>query len=228
MPKNGFVIAIDGPVASGKGTIASKLAEELNGFYLYTGAMYRAVALFCIKRGISLSDEEKVVSVLPEVHIHFENGRIILNNEDITERIQEPDAASGASLVGVYPKVREELVRKQQQLADAAVEEGKIVVSEGRDTGTVVFPNAAFKLFLTARSEIRAKRRMEQYGTHESFERILAELHERDIRDTGRAVGPLPKNPEEHGYFILDNSEMSEKENIDAILAELRERKLIL
>jgi CMP/dCMP kinase len=228
MPRSGFVLAIDGPVASGKGTLALRLAKELNAFYLYTGAMYRSIALLCIRAGIDLEDGKSVESVLADFNIEYDGEQIILNGEDVTTRLNEPDTASGASVVGVYEKIREALVARQRQIADAKVKNGMIVVAEGRDTGTVVFPRADFKMYLTARDEVRAKRRMEQYGkSGTSLDEYLNEIRIRDERDMGRVVGPLPKNPAELGYFILDNSDLTEKESIDAIKKELKERKLI-
>lgn len=223
----GFVIAIDGPVASGKGTIAPKLANALNGFYLYTGAMYRCVALACIEKGIDMQHEDNVVVVLPDLEIHFEGERVFLNGRDVTERLKAEDAANGSSVVAVYPKVREELVKRQQQIGDTAIKKGQVVVLEGRDTGTKVFPDAAIKIYLTASDEVRAKRRLAQYisqGREVSFEQVLQEIRERDKRDKERATDPLPSNPEELGYFVVDNSEVNEEKTI---MEELKRRALI-
>jgi cytidylate kinase len=226
--KSGFVIAIDGPVASGKGTIASKLAKELSGFDLYTGAMYRCIALLCIEKNINLDDEKEVESVLKNADIEFKEARIFLNGQDVTERIKEADTASGASIVGVYPEVRKVLVAKQQEIAQKVIEKGQIVVAEGRDMGTTVFSNASLRIYLTARPEVRAKRRMEQFIKEDKdLSEELEELRRRDKRDTERATSPLPGNPEELGYFVLDNSDMNEQETLNEILAELRRRKLI-
>lgn len=227
MPK-GFVIAIDGPVASGKGSLASKLAKELSGFHLYTGAMYRSIALLCIDKGIDLGNESQVIDILPNLNIEFENGKILLNGFDITKRLQKPDTASGASVVGVHKSVREISVKKQREIAEKEVEKGKIVVAEGRDTGSVVFPNASIKIYLTARPEIRAKRRMEQYATSErDLQKELEELLIRDKRDQKREIDPLLSNPESEGYFILDNSDLNEQEMVDAVKKELKNRNLI-
>jgi len=228
MLEKGFVIAIDGPVASGKGELAAKLAKEFNGFYLYTGAMYRSVALLCINKGISLQKEREVESVLPDLNVKFEAGKISLNGQDVTERLSQPDLASGGSVVGVYPKVRADLVLKQQALAEEAIKQGKIVVAEGRDTGTVVFPNAAFRVYLTARADVRARRRMEQFvNSEKNLEQELENLKIRDKRDTEREAGPLPANPENLGYFILDNSDLSEQETFEKLLTEIKKRNLL-
>lgn len=228
MVKSGFVIALDGPVASGKGTVATQLAKKLNGFYLYTGAMYRSIALLCINKGIDLDDEAAVETVLPDLNIEFDGQTVFLNGHDVTKRLQEHDTASGASVVGVYKKVREEAVRKQQLIGQKAVDEGKVVVVEGRDTGTTVFPNASFKVFLTARPEVRARRRMEQYVQGEkNLEQQLLELKMRDKRDLERLISPLPANPEELGYFVLDNSDMTEEQTLHAIVSKLDAKGLV-
>src|SRR5439155_1239889 len=118
--------------------------------------------------------------------------------------------------------------KRQQELAKEAIEKGKIVVAEGRDTGTVVFPDAALKVYLTASREVRAKRRLVQYNQPESdFEKMLAAVKERDERDSGRKTDPLPSNPEALGYFILDNSELTEEETLETLKEELKKRKLI-
>ncbi len=224
----GFVIAIDGPVASGKGSLAAKLAKELNGFYLYTGAMYRSVALLCINKGLDLKNESEVESVLSDLDIELEGDKIFLNGEDVTERLYKADTASGASVVGVYPKVRQDSVRKQQEMGKKAISAGEIVVAEGRDTGTVVFPEAALKIYLTARPEIRARRRMEQFVNQErDLEDELASLKVRDKRDTEREAGPLVDDPEGKGYVVLDNSDLTEKETLDRVFGELKKRSLI-
>lgn len=223
----GFVIAIDGPVASGKGTIASQLAKDLNAFYLYTGALYRAVALLCINKSIDMEDRQAVVSVLQELSISYKDTAILLNDEDITERINEQDTASGASVVGVYHEVRKAVDQQLQRTAQDVMASGKIVIAEGRDMGTTVFPESPFKVYLTARPEVRARRRMEQYlRKNTDLTKEIEELKKRDKRDTERAASPLPSNPEELGYFILDNSDMTEQQTLDAIKTELKKREL--
>ncbi len=229
MDSKGFVIAIDGPSASGKGTLASKLAQKINGFYLYTGAMYRCIALLCLERGLDLKDKNQIALVLKDLEIELEDGKVLLKGRDVTERIKEPDVASGASEVGIYPKIREAAVLKQQAIASDKVNKGEIVVSEGRDTGTVVFPNAPIKFYLTAKPEVRARRRMEQYGnlSEDDLIRELENLKTRDKRDIEREASPLPDEPEQLGYFILDNSDLSEEETLEKVIAELLKRGLI-
>lgn len=228
--KKGFIIAIDGPLASGKGTIAKKLARVLHGVDLYTGAMYRCVALFCINSEINLDNASDVIAQLDKVEIAYHEDRIFLNDTDITDAIQEAAIAEGASIVAVIPEVRKELVRRQQKIGRAEARQGKIVIVEGRDIGTVVFPDAGFKLYLTASETIRAQRRLEQFhkqGDTRTFEEVLKQISTRDKRDTQRLVSPLTIDPERLGYFILDNSTLNQKETIDAILIELSRRKLL-
>lgn len=225
-----FAIAIDGPVAAGKGTIAVRLAHDLNGFHLYTGAMYRSLALLCLEKNIDLHDIESVVAVLPEMNIVFEGDTILLNGEDVTEKLKEKGPAAGSSVVAVDPRVRSAMVLKQQQIAQAALKVGKIVISEGRDTGTKVLPDAALKIYLTASDEVRAKRRLLQYqqqGREVSFEEVLAEIRERDKRDLERSADPLPSDPKALGYFVLDDSNQSEEETVHMIHAELKQRGLV-
>jgi CMP/dCMP kinase len=225
-----FAIAIDGPVAAGKGTIAVQLAKELHGFYLYTGAMYRCVALYCIEHGIDLNNEDAVVAIVPQITFSVKDNVLLMDGRDITERVKQKDTASGSSVVAVYPKVREELVKKQQQLANAAIDQGQIVISEGRDTGTKVFPDAPLKIFLTASDETRAKRRLLQYqamGKQRSFEDVLNEIRERDKRDSERETDPLPLDPEAMGYVVVDDSTLSEEGTLDAIKNAMKERNLL-
>jgi cytidylate kinase len=219
-----FSIAIDGPVAAGKGTIAPALAKRLNGFFLYTGAMYRCVALFCIREGVDLDNEEEVDSKLPEIKIDFKGHQIFLNNEDVTEEIKKEEVSMGASKVALYEKVREKLVSYQKDIAKKALDEGISVVAEGRDTGTKVLPNAKLKIFLDARPEVRAKRRLKQIeerGERIDFNTLLEEVIKRDKQDSQREIDPLVSNPKDYGYFVLDNSDLTEEETIEKILSNL-------
>lgn len=224
----GFVIAIDGPVAAGKGTISPLLAKNLNGFYLYTGAMYRCLALLCIEKGIDAKNENVVLSILPEFKINVSDNKVFLNGEDVTERIKKEDVAMASPSVAVIKKVREKMVLVQQDIANKLVDEGKIVIAEGRDTGTRVFPNAKLKIFLTATPEVRAKRRIlqiEERGEKKEFENVLKDVKLRDKQDSDRETDPLVKNPQDFGYFVLDTSEMSEEETITTITKEVEKIK---
>jgi CMP/dCMP kinase len=228
--KKGFIIAIDGPLASGKGTIAKKLASVLHGVDLYTGAMYRCLALFCINGGINLNDAKQVSSQLENVAVTYKEGKIALNGTDVTLAIQDSAVAQGASLVGVIPEVRKELVRRQQTIGNDEIKRGKIVIVEGRDIGTVVFPDAALRIYLTASETVRAKRRWTQNrhnGDSRKFEEMLEEVRIRDKRDSEREADPLARDPEKLGYFVLNNSEMNEQQTVDAIIAELNRRRIL-
>ena len=152
-------IAIDGPVAAGKGDIALRLAKELGIVYIYTGAMYRALGLACIKRLVPMDDQKRVLKVLQSIHIDLQYSpvnekpyQVFLDGNDVTQRIIEQDTASAASAVGVHAAVRKEMVVKQKHIA-----EGKSVVMEGRDIGLRVLPDAQLKIYLSASIEERAK-----------------------------------------------------------------------
>lgn len=226
----GFSIAIDGPIASGKGTVATALADKLNGLFMSTGNMYRSVALLCLKRGIDINDETAVVSVLSDINAEYKGKKFFLNGRDVTEEIRQPDVSHGSSVVAIYKKIREDLVRKQQEIAKKHTENGQIVIADGRDTGTRVFPDAKLKIFLTANLEERAKRSLERYkkeGVNKSLDKVVLETKIRDKRDTERKIDPLPLSPVSLGYWVLDNSNQTEEETIDIIMQELRKKGLI-
>lgn len=227
----GFIIAIDGPVASGKGTIAPLLASQLDGFYLYTGAMYRCLALYCISNGIDLSRGEKIEKILSEVNIDLFNGKVVLNKEDVTRRIKDEDVARGSSKVAVVAKAREYMVNRQREIAESYIRNNKIVVAEGRDVATKIFPNAKVKVFLTASLRIRAERRLEQLREQgdkkTTIEELLDEVQQRDKRDSEREIDPLVKEPEKYGYFVVDNSNLTIDETLSKISSFLKEKGLI-
>lgn len=223
----GFSIAIDGPVASGKGTIARLLSEKLNGVCLYTGAMYRCVALYCIENKIDINVEKAVVASLSHVKIDLMGEKVFLDRRDVTERIKDQDVTQGSSVVGVYKEVREDLVRRQQEITKREMAKGKVVIVEGRDIATVVLPNAELKIFITASPLVRAKRRREQENLTENVEEVLDEIKRRDERDSQRTADPLVKNPEKFGYFVINNSDQNSLETLNTILEELKRRNLI-
>ena len=150
-----MIVTIDGPAASGKGTAASGIAARLGFEYLDTGAMYRAVALATARRGISWDDHAAVAAALPDIHIEMLPGRVLLNGEDVTMAIRAPEISQGASKVGEIAAVRNFLIPQQRQLAA-----GRDIICEGRDQGTVVFPDAPVKFFITADVRVRAERRV--------------------------------------------------------------------
>lgn len=200
-------IAIDGPAGAGKSTIAKMVAKELKFIYVDTGAMYRAIALSCLRSSIDVKDEENVVKACEKarVSIKYADGvqKIFLDDEDVTSTIRTEEVGNGASAVSVYKKVRERLVKMQQELAKEAD-----VVMDGRDIGTVVLPNATLKVFLTASVEERAKRRvneMAEKGVSVDFEKTKADIAMRDERDTTRKESPLRQAED---AILLDSTGM--------------------
>jgi len=189
------VIAIDGPSGTGKGTISRIVAAKLGFHFLDSGALYRVVGLAARVRGVPLSDEPALAELARGLHVHFQmqdvmdDARVILDGVDVSEAIRTGSASADASVVAALPRVREALLDRQR-----AFRQPPGVVADGRDIGTVVFPDAELKIFLTASAEERARRRHKQLkakGIDVSFERLLAELNERDARDRARAVAPL-------------------------------------
>jgi cytidylate kinase len=185
------VIAIDGPSASGKGTIAQAVARKLGFHYLDSGALYRLVALAAIKEATSLDDEAALARRAGSLNASFEGGEIFLFGQHVTDAIRSEDCGKGASRVAALPAVRAALLERQQAFRQAPG-----LVAEGRDMGTVVFPDATLKLFLTASAEIRAERRYKQLkekGIDANIRTLLRELRERDARDSARSAAPLRK-----------------------------------
>lgn len=187
------VVAIDGPAGSGKSTVARKVAEALGFTLVDTGAIYRCVALAAKERSVSWDDGPSLGDLAAELRIRFERaglgGRIWLDGRDVSTAIRTPEVSQGASRVSAHPRVRAALLDTQRALG----QEGGVVL-EGRDIGTVVFPDAEIKVFLDAPVEERARRRyveLSERGTPEPFEQTLAELIERDKRDRNREVAPL-------------------------------------
>jgi len=190
-----IAVAIDGPAGSGKSTVAKKTAAKLGLIYIDTGAMYRTVALYCMRKGADTKKEEEVVRLLPEINMDIkqEKGlqRIFVDGEDVTDKIRTAEAGAGASDVGAILPVREKLVQIQRKLA-----EGASVIMDGRDIGTNVLPNAQVKIYLNAGVEERAKRRcgeLKRIGAQFDFEDIKRQIEERDYNDTHRKYNPLMK-----------------------------------
>ncbi|MHB1098411.1 MAG: bifunctional 3-phosphoshikimate 1-carboxyvinyltransferase/cytidylate kinase [Burkholderiales bacterium] len=186
------VIALDGPSASGKGTVASLVAKSLGFHYLDSGSLYRITALAALNAGISLEDEKRVASLVEAIAIAFEDGEILLDGQVVTQEIRSEACSSGASKVAAHPSVREALLERQKRFRQAPG-----LVADGRDMGSTVFPDAILKVFLTASAEERAKRRHKQLiekGVDVNIDTLLQDIRERDERDSKRSVAPLQKN----------------------------------
>ena len=215
-----YSIAIDGPAASGKSTAAKGVAKALDFLYLDTGAMYRAITLYMIEKGLDTRSEEDAKSILDEVTMREDkNGHIFLNERDVTERVREEDVTKLVSYACAHKAVRERLVALQREMA-----KGESVVMDGRDIGTVVLPDATLKVYQVASVESRAKRRyLEELskGKEASLDEIQKDIERRDYIDSHREHSPLRKA--EDG-ILLDTSDLTIQEEIDAILSLFREK----
>jgi len=218
-----FVVAIDGPAGSGKSTVARALADRLGYTFLDTGALYRAVALMAKRQGIPWDDGLRLGKLAGELDIVFVRGdgktRILANQSDVTDEIRTAEISQGASKVSALPAVRAGLLDLQRNVAAKAN-----VVAEGRDVGTVVFPSAQAKFFLVANASTRAERRtleLQAAGRPAIFTDVLAEMQERDARDSQRAVAPL--RPADDAMEI-DSSNASPEEVLERMLSVVRQR----
>ncbi|HWC97053.1 MAG TPA: (d)CMP kinase [Candidatus Sulfopaludibacter sp.] len=213
------VIAIDGPAGAGKSTLAKRVASRLGFVYIDTGAMYRAVALWGLRQNISMTDMHRMEQLAIAAEIELAPGRISLNGEDVTDAIRTPDASSGASQVAVIPGVRRAMVAKQREIGQRTS-----VVMEGRDIGTVVFPDANVKVYLDAAPEERARRRAEEMrarGENPDVRALAEQMRERDQRDSTRADSPLSQAPD---AVYLDSTSLSLDEVEEALLKIVRNR----
>lgn len=211
-----FKIAIDGPAATGKSTIAKLLAKRLSFIYIDTGAMYRAMGLYFLKNNISYNDENMINSLCDDIDlsISYQDGeqQISLNGENVTNLIRTEEVSKYASITSTYKKVREKLVYLQRSLG-----EKENVIMDGRDIGTVVFPNADLKIYLTATAKERVKRRYKELllkGENVKEEDVEAELKERDYRDTNRENSPLRRADD---AILIDTTNLSIEEVLEKI-----------
>ncbi|MCA1922066.1 (d)CMP kinase [Buttiauxella noackiae] len=211
------VITIDGPSGAGKGTLCKAMAEALQWHLLDSGAIYRVLALAALHHQVDVTSEDALVPLAAHLDVRFvaSNGNleVILEGEDVSAEIRTQDVANAASQVAAFPRVREALLRRQR-----AFREAPGLIADGRDMGTVVFPDAPVKIFLDASSEERAHRRMlqlQEKGFSVNFERLLAEIKERDDRDRNRAVAPLVPAAD---ALVLDSTSMSIDEVIKQAL----------
>jgi CMP/dCMP kinase len=221
------IVAIDGPAGAGKSTVARNVAERLGFVLVDTGALYRTVALAASRVGLAYDDADRVGALAESLveknailFLRDDRGiRMMLSGEDVSDSIRTPDIGMGASTVSAHPRVRAALLDMQR----LAGREGGVVL-EGRDIGTVVFPDAEVKVFLTARPEVRARRRYDELvakgDTRMSFDETLADVKKRDAQDEGRAVAPLRQA---EGAVLVDSSEMGIDDAVEAIAKLARE-----
>lgn len=215
-------VAVDGPVGAGKSTIARAAAERLGFVYCDTGALYRAVGLYCSRNGVDLKNGADIAARLPEISLELKliNGaqRVFLNGEDVSEEIRLPEISMAASAVSAVPEVRAALLDIQRSMART-----NSVIMDGRDIGTVVLPNADVKIFLTARAEIRAKRRYDELlkkGVETTFESVLDDLNERDYNDSHRAAAPLKQAQD---AVLADTSELDFEQSVALVCKIIEE-----
>jgi 3-phosphoshikimate 1-carboxyvinyltransferase len=217
-PSTVDVIAIDGPSASGKGTVARALAQGLGFHYLDSGALYRLVALAAMKRGIGWDEPERLTRLAAGLNCRFDEEQVLLDEDDVTLAIRAEEVSAGASRVAVIGPVREALLARQR-----AFREPPGLVADGRDMGSVVFPDAALKVFLTASAEERARRRYKQLmdkGIRANLDALLQDIGERDARDAGRGIAPLQKCTDAH---LLDTTDMTVEQAVSRIITWYRQ-----
>ena len=213
------VLTIDGPSASGKGTVAERVARALGFHFLDSGALYRLTALSAMQAGVALDDEAGVAKLASVLPARFGDGRVWLADADVTVAIRAEAVGEGASKVAALPAVRAALLDRQR-----AYRQAPGLVADGRDMGTVIFPDAPAKVFLTASAEARAERRYKQLiekGNSASLPALVADMQARDARDTGRAVAPLKPAPD---ALLLDTTRMDVESAVQAVLSHYRGR----
>lgn len=219
-----MIVAIDGPSGAGKSTLGRMLARSLNLLHIDTGAMYRAIALAVLDSGVSTQNANEVAAVAGRTQVALEGDpdslQVLLNGRDVSAEIRNEDVSHTASVISTIPEVRRILVERQREMGARS---GGVVL-EGRDIGTVVFPNADIKFFLTAGPEARAHRRYEEDRLRErdtTYEETLADINARDRRDSTREDSPLAIAPD---AIVIDSTELSIDEVFERMLAEIRER----
>ena len=216
-----FVVAIDGPAGAGKGTITKLVGEKLGLVNIDTGATFRCVALNMLQKNVKMEEEEKIQEILDNINIEMNsNGKIFLNGEDVTHRIRENDVNNLVSPVSTLQIVRNKLLEIQRNIA-----KGKNVIMEGRDIGTVVFPNANVKIYLDATAEERARRRVlqnKEKGIESSYEEVLNGIKERDERDSNRKIAPLKKAED---AIYVDSTNLTIEQVVEKIIGIINDKK---
>lgn len=215
-----IAIAIDGPAAAGKSTVAKRVAERLGFTYIDTGAMYRAVTLACIKNGLDPKDEAQAVSLLSSISIEFDSeGKTILCGEDVSKMIRQPIVSGNVSYIAAMKPIRLALVEMQRKMADS-----RSVVMDGRDIGTYVLPQAQVKIFQIASVETRAVRRYEENlekGINTSLKEVEEDVRKRDYIDSHREFAPLKPAPDS---VLIDTSFLSIEESVNAVLEVVKDK----
>jgi CMP/dCMP kinase len=212
------VISIDGPSASGKGTVAQRVAGKLGFHYLDSGSLYRLVALVAMRSRVDLADEAVLSDIATRLDVVFEDAEIRLGNENVTDAIRAEACSNVASKVAAYPQVRTALLGRQRVFRQLPG-----LVADGRDMGSVVFPDAILKIFLTASAETRAQRRYKQLmekGIDANISTLLQDIRERDARDSGRSVAPLQQGA---GTSLLDTTSLDIEQAVDGVLKQYAE-----
>lgn len=219
-----FIVAMDGPAGAGKGTITKLVGEKLGLINIDTGAMFRCVTLNMLQEGIEIEQENKIERLLDEIDIDMkESGEVFLNGEEVSKKIREDEVNKLVSPVSIVPIVRKKLIDLQRKMA-----KGKNIIMEGRDIGTVVFPNANVKIYLDASPEERAKRRVKQNqekGMISSYEEVLKNIMDRDERDSNREVAPL-KQAEDAIY--IDSTNLTIEEVVEKIVELIKKKKELI
>ncbi len=218
-----IIITVDGPSGAGKGTLCYALAEKLGYQLLDSGAIYRVCGLNALQQKVDLTNEIALTKLVENLNLSFQaqNGEmnVFLNDENVSTKIRTQEVAEAASKIATFSKVRTALLQLQRNFA-----KGKGLIADGRDMGTIVFPNAQIKLFLDASAKERAKRRYKQLqnkGINANFDQILTEIQERDLRDRNRAVAPLKPAPD---ALLLDSTEMTIDEVINQALVFIQQK----
>lgn len=224
--KKNISIAIDGPVGSGKGTLAVALARKIGALYIYTGGMYRALTLACLRNKIDINSEDNVLELLKNIDIELRltdfGTRVFLNGKEVSEEIFTPKIANTTPIIAAFSSIRKEMVIRQKELT-----KGKAVVVEGRDSATDVVPNADMKIYLTADIKVRAQRRCKQLEDREiavSFGKVLKDLRLRDKRDSERQASPLKIVKD---AYVLDTTHLTVGETVNKVLEKLKKKNIL-